>query len=125
MKLKLYWVQTLDHCEDWFIVAPNIKHAERLHEQLEGYDPGEANAEEIIAIPDTLAAKPGWPSEQLLEAVGARCLESGAARVVEIGGRTFCEGLLEETIRSLDDDRLEVQGLGRINETQKASKTSH
>ena len=125
MALKLYWAQTLDHCEDWFVVAADELEAERLHEQLEGYDPGDADAEEIIAIPDTLAAEPGWPSEELLTAIGAKFIKNGASRVVEIGGRTFCEGLLEETLRSLDDDQFEAQGLGRINETEKPSNSSH
>ena len=125
MKLKLYWVQTLDHCEDWFIVARNIKEAESIHEQSEGYDRGDAFAEKVIDIPNTLSAESGWPSEALLKALGARYLDSGATRVVEIGGRTFCEGLLEENLRSLDDDRFEAQGLGRVNETKTTPKSRH
>ena len=125
MTLKLYWVQTLDHCEDWFILASSLRDAERLHEELEGYDSGDAEAEEILAIPDTLAAEPGWPSEGLLTAIGAKYIDNGATRVVEIDGRKFCEGILEETIRSLDDDEFEAQGLGRINGTRKTSKSSN
>jgi hypothetical protein len=123
MTLKLYWVQTMDHGEDWFIVARDEREAERLHEDMEGYARGEAEAEEILAIPQDREAEPGWPSEPLLLALGVNFKHDGAARVVEIGGRTYCEGLLEETIRSLDDDRFEAQGKGRMHGTAKPPKT--
>ena len=123
MKQKLYWVETPDHCEDWFIVAPDPFEAERIREELEGYEKGDAWAEQVVEIPGTLNAEPGWPPEELLLAIGAKFKENGAAWVVEIGSRTFCEGLLEETIRSFDDDHFEEQGFGRINATQKVSKS--
>jgi hypothetical protein len=123
VKLRLYWAQTIDHHEDWFIVAQDVHEAERLHEEMEGYEFGDAEAEEILEIPGTVPAEPGWPSEELLEAIGARYIETGATRVVELNGRTFCEGMLEETIRSLDDDRFEAQGEGRINGTRKIPRT--
>ena len=122
MKLKLHWVTTPDHDEDWFIVAANRKQAEIFHEQNEGYLPGDATAEEIMTIPDTVTAETGWPSEELLLALGAKFLEDGPARVVVIGDRKFCEGLLEETIRSLSDDCFEANGEQRLNGTIKISK---
>ena len=123
--MRLYWVETEDHCEDWFIVARSHKEAETFHEQSEGYLPGDAWAEEIVAVPDGIATEAGWPSEEVLLAIGARFIDQGLARVVEIDGRRFCEGLLEETIRSLDDDRFEANGQGRLNETTQASRESN
>ena len=118
MKLNLYWVQTNDHCEDWFIVAQDVHQAERLHEDLEGYERDYAEAELIAPIPVEMNASPGWPSEELLLALGAKYKENGTARVIEIGGRTYCEGLLEQTLRALDDDRFEALGGRRVNGTQ-------
>ncbi len=59
MTLKLYWVTTPDHHEDWFIVAKNRKRAEIFHEQNEGYLPGDATAKEIVTIPKTVPAETG------------------------------------------------------------------
>ena len=66
MTMRLYWVITEDHHEDWFIVARSHEEAEVFHEQNEGYLPGDAMAEEIIAIPDEIVTETGWPSEQVL-----------------------------------------------------------
>lgn len=120
--MKLYWVTTEDHCEDWFIVAGNAKEAAKLHERMEGYDTGDATAEAVLDISEEISAEKGWPPEELLEALGAKFIYEGSARVVEISGRKYCEGLLESTIRSLDDDVFESLGQGRVNETTKDLK---
>lgn len=49
--LYLYWVTTEDHDEDWFIVAHSFEEAQEMHENYEGYDPGDAFAEEIMPVP--------------------------------------------------------------------------
>ena len=117
--MKLYWATTEDHCEDWFIVASSAREAARLHERMEGFGTGEATAELVVDIPLDVAAEKGWPEEELLVALGATFVHGGSARVVEISGRKFSEGLLELTIRSLDDDVFESLGRGRVNETVK------
>ena len=122
MTLKLYWVTTPDHHEDWFIVANSKKQAEIFHEENEGYLAGDAKANKIMAIPKNVPAEKGWPNDDILLALGAKFLENGSTRVVEINGRKYCEGLLEETIRSLSDDIFEANGEGRLNETVKISK---
>ena len=93
--MKLFWVTTEDHDEDWFVVASNAEEACKFHEDVEGYAIGDATAEEILNIPETITAKPGWPSDELLLAVGAKFIMEEPSRVVEINGRKFSEGLLE------------------------------
>ena len=117
--MKLYWVTTEDHDEDWFVVAESSREAARFFEDFEGYDPGDAVAEAVLDIPGDVRAEMGWPPDELLEALGASALTSDGTRVVEIGGRRFAEGLLEETLRSLDDDLFEASGKDRINRTDK------
>ncbi len=119
--MKLYWVSTEDHSEDWFIVAASVSKAERLHERLEGYARGDASAEAIVDIPEGMASEPGWPSDELLTSLGGRFICNSNARVVEIDGRKFCEGLLDATIRTLNDDVFESQGQERFNKTTKDS----
>ncbi len=117
--MKLYWVTTEDHDEDWFIVAASLEAASKYHEDMEGYDPGDAKAEEILDIPENVPAETGWPSDELLIAVGANFLLNGQSRVVEIAGRKFCEGLLEATLNELNDDLFEEYGEERLNKTEK------
>lgn len=120
--MNLYWVTTEDHGEDWFIVANSAREAATFHEDAEGYDPGDATAELVMEIPDGVKADPGWPSEDVLRSCGATMVAEGPARVVKIGNRTFCEGLMESTIRTLDDDMFEEIGEGRPNKTSRESK---
>ena len=96
--MKLYWVTTEDHHEDWFIVASTKEEACKLHEELEGYEPGDANSQEILTIPDNISAELGWPSDDLLFSVGATFIQNGDTRIVKINGQQFVEGMLEAVI---------------------------
>lgn len=116
---RLFWVTTGDHCEDWFVIAGNAKEAAEYFENFEGYDTGDASAEAILDIPEETPVETGWPSEDILEVLGATTVSDGFTRVIQINGRKFCEGLLEATIRMIDDDAFEASGQGRINQTKK------
>ena len=120
--MNLYWVTTEDHAEDWFVLANSAKEAATFHEDAEGYAIGDATAEMILKIPDGITANSGWrwPSDAILKSCGAKFLSEAPTRVVEIGNRQFCEGLLQSTIRTLDDDRFEALGEGRPKETKKS-----
>lgn len=117
--MKLYWVTTDEHDEDWFIVASSSQEASKLHEDMEGYNPGDAKAEAILDIPEKMPAEPGWPSEGLLRSLGAEFLQNDQSRVVEIAGRKFCEGMLESRLNEIIDDAFEARGEARPNQTKK------
>ena len=117
--MKLYWVTTEDHDEDWFVVASSSKQAARYHENMEGYNRGDAKAEEILDIPGDVPAEKGWPSKELLLAVGAKFHSDDQTRAVEIAGRTFCEGMLEAVLNEIVDDVFEARGDERLNKTKK------
>ena len=100
--MNLYWVQTLDHLEDWFIIAETDKRAACLHEEYEGYDDGDAWAEFVVAIPDHVQCSEGWPKgEDVPIALGADVSSVEGTRVVKIAGKTYAEGMLEAQIRML------------------------
>lgn len=120
--MKLYWVTTDDHDEDWFIVASSSKQASKLHEDMEGYNAGDAKAVEILSIPQSISTEAGWPSDDLLLTVGARILRNEQPRVVELQGKKFCEGLLESTLNEIDDDIFEERGGERLNRTRKTPR---
>jgi hypothetical protein len=122
MKMKLYWVTTDDHHEDWFMIASTAREAAKMHEKYEGYDAGEAIAEKILQIPENISCEKGWPEEQLLIDLGAAFLLDGPTRVVEINGRKFCEGLLEAEIQEITDNIFELYDGRRPNKTKKSSR---
>ena len=117
--MYLYWVTTEDHDEDWFVVANNAKEAASFHEDVEGYDIGDASAEMILEIQEGVSVDVGWPSEEILEACGAKIIQGGDTRVVEIDGRKFAEGLMESMIRTVSDDVAEALGEGRPSKTER------
>jgi hypothetical protein len=102
-KLKLYWVETADHDEDWFIVARSKRQAERFHEDAEGYDKGDAEAEHIATLPPELQeVDTGWPDDEVVIACGGKIIEheqnamqeivGAGMREVHFGDRVFKEG---------------------------------
>jgi len=117
--LNLYWVETDDHDEDWFVVAYDAHEAEAIHEGVEGYGEGQADATFLCAVPAELQANPGWPSLELLEACGGRVLRRETPRIVELAGRRFSEGVLEHELNQLNDDLIEEKGRGRPNKTKR------
>ena len=118
--MKLFWVTTDDHDEDWFVVASSPKKAARYFENYEGYGPGEATAEQILDIPENIPAETGWPSSELLLELGAIFIMKGDTRVVEIGGRRFIEGMLEAIVNEVTDDLFEILRNERPNKTKKS-----
>lgn len=117
-RLHLYWVQTDDHDEDWFIVATSPAEACQFHEAQEGYAPGDAWAEFVATVPATAPDREdGWPSDALLIACGAKLDRTTTPRVVRFGRRTYAEGMLEGELRKVTDDVSERVGHGRPNGT--------
>ncbi len=119
--MKMYWVETADRAEDWFVVARSKRGAARWHEKAEGYASGDAVATLVLPIPSDLEAPEGWPSHELLEACGAKFQRSETPRVVDIQGTQYVEGYLELEIRQLADETFEALGKGRANETNPRS----
>src|ERR1035437_6696060 len=47
--IKLYWVTTQDHDQDWFIFAESARRARAYHEDYEGYGKGDAQSRLIVS----------------------------------------------------------------------------
>lgn len=110
-KWKLWWCETGDHDEDWFVVARSEREAAKYHEDEEGYDHGDAWAELVCVLPieqQAAAKRQGahWPSPDVIIACGGEFLphvpQDGAnelreaagsgSRVVRIRGKVYAEG---------------------------------
>jgi hypothetical protein len=114
---KLYWCETSDHDEDWFIVASSSKEACCIHEDQEGYDEGYARATLICRIPAALAPTIGWPNRELLDALGGMFLSESTPRVVQFGQKVYAEGGMDAVLGRLEDDQAEIRGQGRLHGT--------
>ncbi|MGQ0505280.1 MAG: hypothetical protein ACT4TC_08155 [Myxococcaceae bacterium] len=112
--MKLYWVETPDHHEDWFVVARNPREARAFFENAEGYDGGGSTCRLVLEVPDHLPSRTtappatgnlehqcfvGWPTDDLIRACGGEFLPPGEPRLVRFGKELFCEGLLEHEIQ--------------------------
>lgn len=115
--MNLYWCETADHEEDWFMVASSAREACRLHEAAEGYGRGEVRATLVYRIPKRLTPHAGWPDHDLLRALGAVLLSETTPRVVQIGRTVYQEGGMDAVIDRLSDDQSEAAGQGRPNKT--------
>jgi hypothetical protein len=120
-RLKLYWCWTDDHDEDWFLVARSARQARRLHENYEGYNPGDGRSKFVAVVPEEFrsARHIGWPRRSLLESCGAKIERWQTPRVVRIKGVRYAEGMLEHELLRLTDDLTERAGRGRPNRTER------
>ncbi len=112
---KLFWVETHDHFEDWFIVATSIKKACSCHENFEGFNKGDANADFICNIPSPIVTKYKtefddlddgyWPSLEMLKELGFDFIEDQPPYVARGFGRLFYEGksALASVLQDLED----------------------
>ena len=117
--MNLYWCETSDHDEDWFIVARSAREARKIHADEEGYEPTMIQATLVQRIPKEIAATQGWPDHELLLNLGAVFLCEKTPRIVQIGSVIYKEGGMDGVLRRLEDDQSEVLGKGRPNGTTK------
>lgn len=114
----LYWCETPDHDEDWFVIARTAREARRFFGNYEGYDTGDAEASRICGIPEGASVtEPCWALEDILIRCGAKILRADEPRLVEIQGIRYEEGTLEALIMKLHDDAFQAHGQGRPNGT--------
>src|SRR5262245_21165034 len=110
--MNLYWCETVDHEEDWFLVASSAREACRLHEDAEGYARGDTQATLVCHVPQNLASSPGWPDHDLLCALGAVFLSDTTPRIVQLGQSVYREGGMDAVLDRLTDDQNEAVGKG-------------
>ena len=121
--IKLYWVFTDDHDEDWFIFAHTAREAKRFHEDYEGYGEGDAHARLIVRDVRLTRFQNGKPPchAQMRELMALGFEDAGSVpnqRSVRFEGRIYTEGILESLVEQgrknlalmLRNGRLELEG---------------
>ncbi|WP_196141026.1 hypothetical protein [Aliikangiella sp. G2MR2-5] len=113
--MKVFWVESIDHSEDWFVVAPDVEIAVSLFASEMGYDifSDEVIAEEVCLLPENLHVNFPSPDfldndsvlacggefidfhdQDLLEHVSEDFLRTvaGETRIVRFGKKVYMEG---------------------------------
>lgn len=101
--VKLYWVFTKDHGEDWFVFAASASSARAYHENFEGYDTGDARARLMVRDIHLTKFTNGEPPchAQLRELMALGFENAGSVpnqRSVRFEGNTYTEGILKSLV---------------------------
>ena len=100
--IKLYWVTTRDHAEDWFIFAGSDLQARSYHEHYEGYSKGDARSRLIVSNVTLKEFMNGTPPcharfEDLYQ-IGIEAGTIPGRRKGRFNGEIFRNGILEAII---------------------------
>ena len=101
--IKLYWVTTSDHGEDWFIFSDSARQARSYHEDYEGYGKGDANSRLIVSNVTLKEFMNGTPPchAQFQDLFQIGFQDAGTSpnrRRAGCNGEIFREGILEAII---------------------------
>ncbi len=111
--MQVYWVESFDHSEDWFVAEESVEKAQEYFADYLGFDllNDEVNATEVCALPEnfneqypdfldneTIIACGGefipFHDEDLLEHISEETLNmvAGQTRIVRIANKVYMEG---------------------------------
>ena len=111
--MKLFWMESFDHGEDWFVVAPTASAAMTFFADFEGYDivNDEISAQFVCDLPPELGfLETDFPDEEVIAACGGEmvlfddhdikphyddkvlAMIGAETRVVKIGETIYVEG---------------------------------
>lgn len=96
--MKLFWLETADHCNDWFIIAPQKQDAVQWFADAEGYAEYEVAASWVCDLPQGGDFATGWPHQRMFDVLNAHIEIEEGARVVRIAGKTYKEGIEDSII---------------------------
>ena len=101
-RIKLYWVTTPDHDEDWFIFADSLSSARAFHENYGGYGKGDAHTRLIVSDVTLKEFMNGTPPcharfEDLYQ-IGIEAGTIPGRRKGRFNGEIFRNGILEAII---------------------------
>jgi len=98
--VKLYWVTSQDHDEDWFIFAESASVARAYHEEYEGYGKGDARSRLIVSDVTLKEFMNGTPpcNAMYQDLAGYEDGTMPARNKAGLNGEIFKEGILEAII---------------------------
>lgn len=107
--MKLYWVTTSDHDEDWFVIAKNKQTAKSFFASYEGYDYDKVSAEGVQTVGDEyFAIKAYHPSVVQLKQLGFKIYERGQSIFAWKNGKIYEEGNIVKNLAFKIYDKVPV-----------------
>ena len=98
--MNIYWLDSLDHGEDWFVAANNVLEAVAFFAADLGYDvvEDEVRAMEVCAVPKQVTlAHPQFLDNDQIEACGGQMILYNDKDLLELIDQTMLDGLGVET----------------------------
>lgn len=106
---SFYWVQTIDGCEDWFVISPDEYLAEKFFAKFEGYPIDEVRASFICtAIFEDENDESYFPSFEMFKKNEFVIISEDEPMTVWKDGRKFCQGDIIHNINM----QLNLESLG-------------
>lgn len=94
-----YWVESPEHVEDWFVVAPDQYLAEKFFADAAGFDIEHLNSSEVSeATYEDSSDESYFPSLDMLKRNGFEFISEDEPMIVWRKGRKFCKGDIIEAI---------------------------
>lgn len=94
-----YWVESPEHTEDWFVVAPDQYLAEKFFADTKGFDIDNLNSSEVCeTIYEDCNEESYYPSLDILKRNGFEFISEDEPMIVWRNGRKFCQGDIIEAI---------------------------
>ncbi len=102
LKKHIYWVESFENHEDWFVVGVDQFVAEKYFCDLQGYDLDLVSSEEICVAEfegeDDVKQDAYFPSREMLLKNGFEVIADGEPRIFWKAGRKFCQGNIIQKI---------------------------
>ena|SRR2546421_1701064 len=117
---KLYWIETPDGDENWFVIAKNSRSAAAYEDTSTGFNPGDCKAVFVKEVPEQFLRQaelreqeenwradgkplassdprwPGYPSDWLLETLGVDFISLEGRKTATVDGKRYAITSLEE-----------------------------
>ena len=98
--MNIYWLDSLDHGEDWFVAAKNIREAMAFFADDLGYDlvEDEVRATEVCAVPEDVSiAQAQFLDEDQITACGGQLVHYDEKDLLELVDQSVLDSLGVET----------------------------
>ena len=88
--MKIYWVTTSDHCEDWFVIAAGKNKAKSFFANYEGYNYRDVSALELFPVSKEYQTKGAYhPSTKVLKKLGFKIDTGGQTHIAWKNGKVY------------------------------------
>ena len=111
--MNIYWLDSLDHGEDWFVAANNMHEAMTFFAQDMGYDlvEDEVRATDVCAVPEEVSiAQTQFLDEDQISAFGGQLIRYDDRDLLEVVDQSVLDYLGVETRIVRFENQIFIEG---------------